>query len=104
MFLVQLIGPNLRVQEFKRKLVAPVQSLYREKCGQCKVSLVWCQPIGLMQVVGMEGRVVVSAVWTEMLRDKRNSDQCDTKTQDNTHMSKVMKRKENAVCCSMRKH
>jgi len=59
---------------------------------------VWCQPIGLMQVTGMEGRVVVSAVWREML--------CDSKTQDNTHISKVevRKRKESAVCCSMRKH
>jgi len=104
MFLVQLIGPNLMVQEFKRKLVAPVRSLYREKCGQLKVSVVWCKPVGLMQMVRMEGRVAVSAVWREMLHDRRNSNQCDSKTQDNTHMSKVRKRKESAVRCSMRKH
>jgi len=57
-------------------------------------------------VVGMEERVVVGAVWREMLRDRRNSNQCDSKTQGNTHMSKVevRKRKESAVCCSMRKH
>jgi len=59
-----------------------------------------------MQMVGMEGSMVVSAVWREMLRDRRNSNQCDSKTQDNTHMSKVevRKRTESAVCCSMRKH
>jgi len=36
MFLGQPIGPTLRVQEFKRKLVALIQSLYREKCGSEK--------------------------------------------------------------------
>jgi hypothetical protein len=34
----------------QKKPVIPVQSLYREKCGQWKVSAVWCQQIGLLQV------------------------------------------------------
>ena len=58
----------------------------------------WCQPIGLLQVVGIEGMKVVSATWTEMLCDRRNSNRCDSETQD-THISKVggRKRKESAV-------
>jgi hypothetical protein len=30
-------------------------------------------------VVGMEGSVVVSAVWKETLHDRRNSNWCDSK-------------------------
>jgi hypothetical protein len=42
----------------------------------------------------MEGKVVVSVAWRETLRDRRNSDRCDSKTQENSHMSKVGRRKE----------
>jgi len=49
------------VQKLKSKPVAPVWSLYREECGQWKVSVVWCLAIGLLQVFGREGSVVVSA-------------------------------------------
>jgi hypothetical protein len=42
----------------------------------------------------MEGNVVVSAAWRETLRDRRFSNRCDSKTQENTHMSKEGRRKE----------
>jgi hypothetical protein len=35
--------------------VAPIRSLYTEDCGLWKVSLLWCQPVWLMQVVGRPG-------------------------------------------------
>ena len=64
-----------------------------------KSSVVKCQPIGLVQLVGMEGMVVVSTTWKEMLCDGGNSNRCDSKTQENTHISKVggRKRKESAI-------
>ena len=37
----------------------------------------------------MEGCVVVSAAWREMLRDRRNSNRCDSEKQENIHMTKV---------------
>ena len=57
-----------------------------------------CEPIGLMQVVGTEGSVVVSVAWTETLCDRRNSNWHDSETQ-NIQISKVggRKRKESAV-------
>ena len=63
-----------------------------------EVSVVLCQPIGLMQVGGTEGSVVVSVTWTETLCDRRNSNRHDSEKQ-NTQISKVggRKRKECAV-------
>jgi hypothetical protein len=40
-------------------------------------------------VVGIERSVVVGGAWTEMLHDRRNSNRCDSDTQQNTHMNKV---------------
>jgi hypothetical protein len=40
-------------------------------------------------VVGLEGSVVVSAAWREMLHDRINSDRCDSEKQENTHRNKV---------------
>ena len=57
------ISGHHRVQECKRKPVDPNTGLCREECEGCKVSVVLCQPIGLMQVVGMEGSVVVSITY-----------------------------------------
>jgi hypothetical protein len=54
-----------------------------------KVSVAWCQPMVLMQVVGWEGNVVLGAVWRQLLCDRRNSNWCDSKTQENNHMNKV---------------
>jgi len=41
------------------------------------VSVARCQPIGLMQLVGRKGSVVVQ-LWRETLRDRRNSNKCDS--------------------------
>jgi hypothetical protein len=57
-----------------------------------EVSAMLCQSIGLMQVVGAEGSVVVSVAWTETLCDRRNSNRHDSETQ-NTQISKVGRRK-----------
>ena len=57
----QSIIPIFRVRESKRKPVAQTQILYREEVWAVKVSVAWCQPIGLMQVAGTERNVVVSA-------------------------------------------
>jgi hypothetical protein len=46
-----------------------------------------------MQVVGREGNVVLGAVWTQTLCDRRNYNWCDSKTQEN--LSKVGGRKRN---------
>jgi hypothetical protein len=62
------INPILRVQESKRKPVAPLWGLCREECGWWKVLVVLCQPVGLMQVFEMERSVLVSAAWRETLR------------------------------------
>ena len=45
--------------------------------------------MGLMQVVGREGSMVVCAAWGGTFRDRRNSDRCGSELQENTHMSKV---------------
>ena len=58
------------------------------------VSVVWCQPIGLLQSVWMEGSIVVKFSWTAMLYDRRNSSLCGSETQENTHMSDVGGRNE----------
>ena len=62
--------------------------------GSENVSVVWCQPIGLLQSGWMEGSIVVKCSWTETLCDRRNSDLCDSETQENTHMSDVGGRNE----------
>jgi hypothetical protein len=56
----QPIGRIFKGQELKGKPVFPIRSLYREECGWWKVSVAWCQPIGLMQVVGRQGTVEMS--------------------------------------------
>jgi hypothetical protein len=49
----------------QKKPAVPVRSLYEEECGRWKVLIAWCQPIGLKQLVGREGSVVVSAAVIE---------------------------------------
>ena len=55
----------------------------------------WCQQVGLLQVVVIEE----SVAWREMLCDRKNSNWYDSETQENTHMGKVggRKRKESAI-------
>jgi hypothetical protein len=48
-------------------------------------SLMWFQPIELMQGGEMEWSVVVSAAWRETLRDGRNSNLCDSETGEHSH-------------------
>jgi hypothetical protein len=57
--------------------------------GSENVSVVWSQPIGLLQSGWMEGNVVVKCSWTETLCDQWNSSLCGSETQENTHMSDV---------------
>ena len=52
------------------------------------MSTVWLQPGGLLQVVG-GGECGSQSSWTESLRDRRNSNRCDSETKGNTDMSKV---------------
>ena len=49
------------VKNPKKKSVIPIGRLYRDRCSWRKVSVVWCQPIRLTQVIWWEGSVVVSA-------------------------------------------
>jgi hypothetical protein len=56
----KLISPILRVQESKRKTVAPIYSLYKEKCG-CENLTNVVSASRVDAVVGMEGSVVVGA-------------------------------------------
>jgi hypothetical protein len=37
----------------------------------------------------MEGSVVVSAAWKDVLHDRRNSDRCDSEKQENIHTNKA---------------
>ena len=62
--------------------------------GNGNVSVVWCQPIGLLQSDWMEGSIVVKCSWTETLCDRRNSSLCGSEKQENTHMSDVGGRNE----------
>ena len=57
--------------------------------GSENVSVVWCQPIGLLQSGWMEGSIVVKCSWTETLCDRRNPSLCGNETQENTDMSEV---------------
>ena len=59
--------------------------------GGEKVSVAWCQLIGMLQVFGWRGS---QYSWTEMLCNRRNSNLFDRKTQENTHTRKVGERKE----------
>ena len=54
-------GSNLQGSRIQKKPVIPIGRLYRDRCSWRKVSVVWCQPIRLMQVVWGEGSVVVRA-------------------------------------------
>jgi len=65
--------------------------------GSENVSVVWCQPIGLLQSGLMEGSVVVKCSWTETLCDQRNSSLCGSETQKNTDMSDVGGRNEGII-------
>ena len=62
--------------------------------GSENVSVAWCQPIGLLQSVWMEGSIVVKCSWTETLCDQRNSSLCGSDIQENTHVSDVGGRTE----------
>jgi len=43
--------------------------------------------------VWMEGSVVVRAAWRETLHDRRNSNRCDSETQENIYTNKVRGRR-----------
>jgi hypothetical protein len=47
----------------------------------------------------MKGMVVVSEIWRKILRERKNSNQCDSESHENNHMSKVggKKREKSAV-------
>jgi hypothetical protein len=92
MFQEILLSPSSWFNNPKESLW-PQYGVYTGESVGCEVSVVWCQPIGLLQVVGMDSMVVVSVTWKEMLCDRRNSNQCDSETQENTHISKMGGRK-----------
>ena len=46
----------------KIKPIGPTRCSSWEECGRWKLSIAWCQPIGLLQVVWLEGSLVVSPV------------------------------------------
>jgi hypothetical protein len=62
--------------------------------GSENVSVVWFQPIGLLQSDWLEGSVVVKCSWTETLCDRRNFSLCGSETWENTHVSNVGGRNE----------
>jgi hypothetical protein len=62
--------------------------------GSENISVVWCQPIGLLQSGWMVGSIVVKCSWTETLCDRRNPSLCGSKTQENTDMNDVGGRNE----------
>ena len=49
----------------------------------------WCQPMGLLQVVGMWGERGGQRSWTETLCDRGKYDRCVSEKQENGHVSKV---------------
>ena len=67
--------------------------------GGDKLSVTWCQPIGLMHVVGRRGSVLVSAALKRDGRGGKNSNRCSSETQEKICLSKVGegKRKESAM-------
>lgn len=62
-----------------------------------KLSAEWCQPTGLMQVVGREGGVVVRTAMKTGRSVGKNSNRCSNEAQENLYMSQVGERKGNKV-------
>jgi len=64
-----------------------------------KSLVAWSQPIGFMQMFGRERSMVIRVALRETFHDGRNCNGCDSETQENTHISKVgrRKRKESAI-------